>query len=165
MTPETIEALRESVEKDLLAARVLDTAALRIVRGWCRFNMARTADGEDCEPQSPSACQWCASGALDAAHFQLGLTRRDDPYRYLVWDRKRQPHGQSAAGRARYEMHLHLAGGDYAKVRAGNHKSITTWNDEEGRTKANILQAFGEAAGNIRLRIEVVQKGIREATG
>ena len=164
MKPETIEALRESVERDLVAARVLDTAALRIVRGWCRFNMARDADGVDCEPQSESARQWCASGALNAAHFQLGLTRRDDPYRYFVWDRKRQPHGQSAARRARYEMHVQLAGGDYARVRAGNHKSITTWNDEEGRTKAEIIQAFRDAAGAIRLRIEIVQKGIREAT-
>ena len=164
MTSETKALLREAIEKDRLAARVLDTAAGLVEQGWCRFNMARTADGEDCTPQSPRACQWCARGALTAAFARLGLTRRERPYAYYVWDRL-HPHGRSGADRARHALNLHIAGGDEMRVAKGCFPSITTWNDEPGRTQRGVVFAFRHAAANLRRRIEIVQDGIREAGG
>ena len=160
MTPETIEQLRESVEKDLLAARLLDTAALFIVRGWCRFNMARNERGDDVQATDAAACRWCASGALTAAQAQLRLTCASI-YGGMVWDAKREPLGQSASSRARGALAEHLKQHHTEPGRFT--PGLTQWNDDGARTKAQVIFAFRDAAGSLRLRIEAVAKRIRGA--
>ena len=55
------------------AARLLETAAAFVLRGWTKDLNARRADGSGCAPDSPEATCWCAQGALTAASHELGI--------------------------------------------------------------------------------------------
>lgn len=42
-----------------------------IRRGWTQKSYARNAKGEDVLPNDPSACSWCAHGAMVAAFYGI----------------------------------------------------------------------------------------------
>ena len=50
----------------------------RIATGWCRGKLANDKDGLTVDPGDPTACSWCAAGAVDdraAEVFALNTTR------------------------------------------------------------------------------------------
>ena len=46
---------------------VLERAQARVKRGWCQNAPARNSVGMKVPATSPNACEWCASGAINAA--------------------------------------------------------------------------------------------------
>jgi hypothetical protein len=91
----------------------LERGLERIKRGWCQGSYARKSDGTKTVPWSDEACEWCTASSLVMSSY---FPEKDDygPALRLVCD---------------------VAKVDYV----GN---IEHWNDEPGRTKAEVIAVF-----------------------
>lgn len=49
------------------AKREIKVAGELLAQGFCKYNMAQTADGHLCDPTAPEAAKFCAWGALERA--------------------------------------------------------------------------------------------------
>jgi hypothetical protein len=159
MDADMIRRLRKGNDLDRMAARVLDTAAHFVSRGWCQGREATTRQHYpsipvSASPRSAEAACWCASAALLMAQDKLGL-RVPGSNGSWIW---RDDKARRAADRASFALRAVIGGGEAEGI------SIPNWNDSPWREKADVLEAFKQGAGTIRERIEVVQRGIREAT-
>ena len=165
MDQDMVKRLRASNEYDLMAARLLDCAAVCVKKGWTQHTNARDEHGVDTDARDPSAVCWCAQGAMHAASHGVGLTEMDEWGCVTYTDADLASHVET---RAHYALQfgiksLEIVGSPSpldTEVRAVN---ITGWNDRRARTKAEVLRAFGSGAEQLRLRIESVQKGIGDA--
>ena len=173
LSPETIKGLRESARKDSEAARLLDCAASLVDSGWTQTADAVTANGVKCAAESPQAVRWCMRGALLRACLQIGLTKLVDT---------RQPGGLNRGARqpallvvdARGEWTASVRGRAFraAAVAALGHEPsqlaslpaiLTNWNDTTAMSGETVARRLRDADAQVRLRIETVQAGIREA--
>ena len=101
------------------ALEVLIRARGFIERGWAKYEYAFNDKGHPVEPNAPEATCWCSFGALRAA-CGLGAEpyEQPPPKEYL-----------DALGVVIWMV-------DY---------SLDGWNDEEGRTKEEVLALFDDA--------------------
>ena len=161
MDQDMIRRLRDSNELDLMAARLLDCAAVFVDRGWCQTYDARDATGEQVEAHSTEAVCWCAQGALKAASFKLGLTEIN-PYGMLVCNGNMIQRSRAEA-RAREGLRGAILAGKPAGTIDTSTVTITTWNDTEAVCGEGVARTMRNGSGILRERIEIVQKGIRRA--
>lgn len=77
---------------------------------WCQGDYAVTDDGTPCQPAAPDARRWCLLGALERGGY--------------------------AYGHSIDQLHA-LARRTAAQPRPDN--TITTWNDQPGRTHTEVL--------------------------
>lgn len=56
-----------------MVSDVFTLARTRLLQGWCRGAIARTAYGEACHPNNPHAAAWSLHGAIMRAAHELGL--------------------------------------------------------------------------------------------
>ena len=151
LSKETIEGLRESVAKDLEAARVLDCAAGYVDRGWTQGHAAVDAEGLTVASDSPRACSWCMYGAMLAAFERLGFYGAE-------------PLAVSVRSRSIYAAAVACLGRE--PNRRGNWAGmVTNWNDTVAMSGETVARTLRKAAGWVRLRIEAVQRAIQEAGG
>lgn len=114
-----MEVLRQA---DGLAEKMLADAYELVLSGWCQGAAARDEFGEPVEPASASARAWSAPGALAR-----------------VWERGNDP---LEAGLEAFQVaNLALA----AVVR----EVPQAWNDGEGRTQRQVLDAVALAAHRV----------------
>jgi hypothetical protein len=111
-----------AVDQAGLAEEMLADAYELVLSGWCQGAPARDEFGRPTEPASALARQWSASGALAR-----------------VWERSHEPFG--AAVDAFQAANLALAA-----VVGGVPEQ---WNDDEGRTQWQVLDALALAAHNV----------------
>ena len=90
---------------------------------WTQSAMARDAAGQDCSPVYNKATCWCLLGALTNAMYTLCAKHGGDPSEWS-W----------ARGRAKEHIRRVLGIIFIAK-----------WQDEEGRTHAEVLSALDKA--------------------
>ena len=95
--------------------RVLERARELIEQGWTTGTMAREANGSPCSYASPYAVRWCANGAL----WQAAIETPGPTGRHFV-----------AAGKQ-----LERTIPTYIQL-------ISTWNDHNTRTAAEVLETF-----------------------
>lgn len=114
-----MEVLRRA---DGLAEKMLAEAYELVLSGWCQGAAARDEAGEPVEPTSASARGWSAPGALAR-----------------VWERGNDPFGPALE--AFQAANLALA----AVVR----EAPQAWNDAEGRTQWQVLDAVALAAHRV----------------
>jgi hypothetical protein len=107
---------------DGLAEKMLVDAYELVLSGWCQGAAARDEVGEPVEPASASARGWSAPGAL-----------------VRVWERGNDPFGHALE--AFQVANLALA----AVVR----EAPQAWNDAEGRTQWQVLDAVALAAHRV----------------
>lgn len=50
----------------MTVCQLLVRARAKIVKGWCKGEMAYDAKGNVADPESRNACKWCAAGAIAA---------------------------------------------------------------------------------------------------
>ena len=98
-------------------------------RGWTQEVYARDANGHVIYPENKDACQWCISGALRKA------SRFSD-----YDDAEKLPPGYPEAYRA-----ILSACPDFDLVR---------YNDEEGRTQADVLDLMSRAISRVDNKTE-----------
>ena len=160
LTPATIEGLRLSKEKDLMAARLLDRAAGYVDEGWTQCCDAVDANGSGVPPFSKRAECWCALGAIRAAKVRIGLvTLYQDAAGDLQYPKAMTPFAASVYSRALCAAAQAMAGRTpkhpalYASV-------VTKWNDTEAMSGEAVARKLREAATLIWRRIEHVQTGI-----
>ena len=165
MKAQDLAKLRASNEYDLMAARLLDCAAVHVEKGWTQNTSARDEHGVETDDRGPDAVCWCAQGAMHAASQRIGLTVVDEFGCATYANPDLASHVEP---RARFALQMGIKGGeiiggpwiDPAHVRA---VSITSWNDKHGQTQQAVVEAFQTGAAHIRTRLEVVQDGIRRA--
>lgn len=114
-----MEVLKQA---DGLAEEMLADAYELVLSGWCQGAAARDELGEPVEPASASARGWSAPGALAR-----------------VWERGSDPFGPALE--AFQVANLALA----AVVR----ETPQAWNDAEGRTQWQVLDAVALAAHRV----------------
>lgn len=96
-------------------ADVLRKAKVKIEQGWCQLASARDASGNPVHPGSPSACEFCMTGAIEAA---AGMMSRNE---YL-----------DLSKHVRSSLPVQALG-------------IPSWNDSRLRTKEEVLAVFDKA--------------------
>lgn len=112
----------EPTDLAALAEQMLADAHELVLSGWCQGASARDEFRQPTEPASAVARQWSASGAL---------TR--------VWQRSSDPFGPALE--AFQTANLALAGVVHAVPQQ--------WNDAEGRTQWQVLDAIALAAQEV----------------
>ena len=160
LTDETIAGLRLSNRLDETAARVLNTAAEFVHRGWTQTVDARDRHGDKCAPHHPEAACWCAQGAIRAASFKLALTYVNY-YGVLVYADPET--SGNVQGRASHAFAVGAMGGDIHTLNAaakGLVADVTTWNDKDERTQDEVIEAFRRGAEVLRERVRVVTESI-----
>jgi hypothetical protein len=105
-----------------LADEMLCAAYELVLSGWSQHASARDAAGNEVEPSSALARSWSATGALER-----------------VW-RRGDPDPDRLAAFMRANLALAAVVSDLPKV----------WNDADGRTLRQILDAIAEAADTTR---------------
>ena len=65
----------ERLEGWVIENRVMERAAELTASGWCAGALARDADGNNVDPNSPKAVAWCAEGALKKAVCEISNER------------------------------------------------------------------------------------------
>ena len=164
LTPETVEGLRLSKEKDLMAARLLDRAAGYVDEGWTQCTDAVAADGAKVPPYSKRATCWCALGAIRAAQVRIGLMALyQDAEGNLQYSGEMTPFASSVYSRALYAAVQAMVG------RAPRHPAmyasvITNWNDTEAMSGETVGRKLRAGASLIWRRIEDMQRAIRVGT-
>ncbi len=124
-----------TIDRDLTAALLLDSAASFVERGWTQGAAARRKDSTlPCSAIDEDAAVWCATGALFAAEFDSGL-------------RKRQGVMSHAAVTRAHNVRVRA---EEALKRAAGIDFIAGWNDRQGQTAANVARAMREAAAKLR---------------
>lgn len=109
---------------------VLITAREKIEAGdWCQKAIARDAAGEVIDPESTGAVAWCITGALVAATG--GPNQADSLGVVLYWS------AAHVLMKAAMEVDRLITSAQGA--------SLPAWNDQTGRTKAQVLDAYGMA--------------------
>lgn len=104
------------------AAAVLRRAAALIDDlGWCQRTNAQAANGKTVLSDDPDAARWCAYGAI-----------------------RRVAAGPESSPRAVVEACHVLA--QFIDPEATSTADITTWNDDDARTKAEVVAALRDAA-------------------
>ena len=98
--------------------RILERAAELVEQGWTQRTTARTASGNQCDSASPFACKWCAVGAIERAGCESRYSRTD-----------------KAVALVR----------DAVEPSAFPFQFLSEWNDERGRTQAEVVAAFRRA--------------------
>jgi hypothetical protein len=96
-------------------AELLTAARALVLKGWTQGFYARTPAGECVSPESETAAAWCLSGALMAAN--------DGTY----------DDGMEAEYRA------------FTLLQEAVAAPIPDWNDEPGRTQAEVVEALEKA--------------------
>lgn len=97
-------------------AEVLTEAADLCERGWCQDAFAMDSDGQEVSSGDPSACRFCAHGAVNRA---------------------------SNAWPVAHEAISCLA---YLLKESSLPEVVMTWNDDEARTQAEVVAKLREAA-------------------
>ena len=161
VTPETVEGLRLSKEKDLMAARLLDRAAAYVDEGWTQGTDAKTGGGMPVPPFSKRAQCWCAPGAIRAAKVRIGLvTLYQDAEGNLQYPRQMTPFAASVYSRALWAA-AHAMVGCTPKHPAMYASVVTKWNDTEAMSGETVARKLREGAALIWRRIEDVQRALR----
>ena len=161
LTPATVEGLRLSKEKDLMAARLLDRAAGYVEQGWAQCCDAVDANGSGVPPFSKRAECWCALGAIRAAKVRIGLvTLYQDAAGDLQYPREMTPFAASVYSRALHAATQAMVG------RAPKHPAmytsvVTRWNDTEAMSGETVARKLRAGAALIWRRIEDLQRAIR----
>ena len=161
LTPATIEGLRLSKEKDLMAARLLDRAASYVDEGWTQSTDAVNGRGAPVPPYSKRATCWCALGAVRAALVRTGLvTLYQDAEGNLQYPRAMTPFAASVYSRALCAAAQAMVG------RAPKHPAmyasvVTNWNDTEAMSGETVARKLRDGAALIWRRIEDVQRALR----
>lgn len=101
-----------------LVEEMLSLAHGLVRDGWCQGHAAVDAAGRPVEPTSAFACKWSAPGALER-----------------VWARHEDRYGDALDAYKRANLALAGAVSGIPQV----------WNDEEGRTVLEVLDALAEA--------------------
>ena len=57
---------------DVKPIDILVKAKEYLEQGWCQGDLAQDELGRAVDPLEPSACQWCAGGAIEVAAWDLG---------------------------------------------------------------------------------------------
>lgn len=96
---------------------LLVAARAKIAIGWTQYRYARDVTGGEVPPVHLDACRWCAIGALVAARSLL----------------------PEAAER------LALMVAAKSALRAVVHDCVQVWNDADGRTQQEVIEAFDAA--------------------
>lgn len=100
-------------------AQILSLARQFIVSGWCQKNQAVNSRDVRVCYASSEACKFCPIGAIARAVFDLGL--KESEYQYaLVYLRK-----------------------------VLGVPTITSWNDDQDRTQAEVLSGFEKAIAKL----------------
>ena len=123
-----------TIDRDLTAALLLDSAASFVEKGWTRGAAARDERGSCCSAIDERAAKWCATGALFAAEFDSGL-------------RKRQGVMSHAAVTRAHDVRVRA---EEALKRATGIDFIAGWNDRQGQTAATVARSMREAAAKLR---------------
>lgn len=66
---------------------VLETAVLRLRKGWVQKALCVTKVGNVCNPNSPDADAWCLIGALSQRENECGLGTNDVSYQAILYVR------------------------------------------------------------------------------
>lgn len=111
-----------------LVADILERAKGYVERGWCQGSSATNEQGEVVNPFHPSACCWCAQGAVNAAAFE---------FRLESWF-------ESAVTSLRKEL----------RILGVENPSIPRWNDDPFRTKQEVLDLFDRAIQRLKEQID-----------
>ena len=98
---------------------VLQKSRGYLARGWTRHRSAVDAAGNACPTESARACQWCLTGAMKRAAYDLGLGLADP----------------MVLREARDALHDQMP-----KLSA-----LTFWNDEPHRTQRDVLDLLDRA--------------------
>jgi hypothetical protein len=107
------------------APEILGSAQQLIARGWCQGVDARDSEGAGVDPWSRGARSWSLLGAVVAAD---GV-------------------GRNAVGRIPV---ADVGRGIVALGEAANTHSLQIWNDEPGRTGAEVIALLDEALAILR---------------
>jgi hypothetical protein len=111
-------ALEVSRELETLAEQMLSEAYELVMSGWCQGTAAQDELGRAIEPSSAFARRWSATGALER-----------------VWKRMPLDEGINIEAFERANLALAAALKDVPQ----------RWNDRDGRTRAEVLDALEEA--------------------
>ena len=161
LTPATVEGLRLSKEKDLMAARLLDRAAGYVNEGWAQCCDAVDANGSGVPPFSKRAECWCALGAVRASLVRIGLiTLYQDAAGDLQYPKAMTPFAVSVYSRALCEAAQAMVG-RVPKHPALYASVVTKWNDTEAMSGEGVARKLREAARVIWKRVEDTQGAIR----
>ena len=95
--------------------------------GWCQGPVAMNADGDNVTVLDPSACKWCAYGAIIAAARSIYETIDEQ------WD---------MVDKVRAELHSSLK--DH-----NNYPDIVEYNEKMGRKKSDIMAIFDETINRL----------------
>ena len=128
---DTVRAER-SPRLSATAALVLDRAADLCLKGWTRVANARDANGNSCYPSSPEATCWCATGALRRAIAVIC-----GPFTSV---------NSAAVMSYTFAMMRHIIG------ERDGYSDIERWNDADGRTATEVIDALRAGARAIRAR-------------
>lgn len=73
---------------------ILQRAKMRLLQGWCRRALARTATGHPCHPNHPHAAAWSLHGAVMRAAHELNDHRAfhaaREAVRWELWRRHKR---------------------------------------------------------------------------
>lgn len=105
---------------------ILMRAKVKIVCGWTQGMLAEDEDGSDCVPTDPAAVCWCSMGAIESA---VGRERSS-----AGW-----PYEQRQEYQAAIDALKRIILRDFKET------EIPVWNDDEHRTKDEVLNAFDKA--------------------
>lgn len=105
---------------------VLDSMTERLERGWTQGFFARRADGGYCSSQDPLATSWCLEGARRAVSSSLEL-------------------GAAVSLVLGSVIPASMLGPHEAADRFSDTVERIAWNDEPGRTQAEVLAKVAEA--------------------
>jgi hypothetical protein len=111
-------ALEVSEDAQQLAEQMLSDAYELVVSGWCQGAGAMDEMGREIEPSSAFARRWSAAGALER-----------------VWRRSRADQDEALQAFERANLALAAAVKDVPQ----------RWNDQPGRTHADVLLALNRA--------------------
>jgi hypothetical protein len=116
----TIEPMTPTNHRGTAVVEDMLSLAHALVReGWCQGAAARDASERPVAPESSFACRWSAAGALER-----------------VWARHEDRFGLGLAAFERANLALVSVVGEPPQ----------TWNDVDGRTLTEVLDALAEAA-------------------
>lgn len=101
---------------------ILTKAREKLTRGWCQQRHAQLSDGDCTFSEDPEAVAWCISGAVMAAGGLVFGSAHN-----LISD-SLAPDGEN---------------GEYRP-------SVTHWNDQIGRTQADVLELMDRVIAKVR---------------
>ena len=110
-------------------AKVLEDAAALVENGWCQGGYAQRRDGVRCLPHDPEAACFCPAGAV---------------YRIT---------GRTIGGTVSDGLNERIDLAETAlDVLREEIRTVSVWNDREGRCKQDVVSALLRAAGRARRR-------------